>query len=248
MAGECTLRTLRWETPEAYARLEDVDGGHGWGVVAPGAGPHRVHPPQGAHAERRIPPRSLWYLGRCLQQFAPIAAEYAMWAARPTNQDMETRVGEVEVWNAMYRQPDNRGTNPRLRSSKFTGYGITLRAAVDTPDEVSVHLQQIDQGSNYRWGIPGEGGCGVLYYFAGGKAYSTNGPEDAGDRISEDTDFCTTFGVYKDGQYRSVGMNVLSRPMYDLGVGQFAEIVPRGGPDAYAAPEYVGRSVLLAGH
>jgi hypothetical protein len=75
-----------------------------------------------------------------------------------------------------------------------------------------------------------------------------NASEDAGDRISQDTDFCTTFGVYKDGQYRSIGMNVLSQPMYDLGTGQFAELVPRDGANAYAAPEYVGRSVLLAGH
>lgn len=43
------------ERPQAYARLQDLDGGHSWGVVAPGMGPHRVHPPQGAHAERRIP-------------------------------------------------------------------------------------------------------------------------------------------------------------------------------------------------
>ena len=236
------------ENAAAYAQLLKVDGGREWGVAAPGSGTHRIHPPQGAHAERRIPPRSLWYLGRCLQQYAPLAAEYAMWAARPTSQDMETDVNVVEPWDAMYRQPDNLGTNPHLRSAKFTGYGITLRAAVDTRDEVSVHLQQIDQGSNYRWGVPGEGGCGVLYFFAGGKAWSMNAPEDAGDRISQDTDFCTTFGVYKDGQYRSIGMNVLSRPMYDLGTGQFAELVPREGANAYAAPEYVGRSVLLAGH
>jgi hypothetical protein len=236
------------ETPEAYARLHELDGGHAWGVAAPGSGSHRVHPPQGAHAERRIPPRSLWYLGRCLQQYAPLAAEHALWAARPTNQDMETDLDVVQPWDAMYQQPDNLGTNPRLRSTKFTGYGMTLRAAVGTPEEVSVHLQQIDQGSNYRWGIPGEGGCGVLYYFAGGKAWSMNAAEDAGDRTSEDTDFCTTFGVYKNGQFRSVGMNVLSRPMYDLGTGQLAELVPREGADSYAAPEYVGRSVLLAGH
>lgn len=236
------------ETPQAYARLHDLDGGHAWGIVAPGMAPHRVHPPQGAHAERRIPPRSLWYLGRCLQQYSPLAAEHAMWAARPTNQDMETALGAVEAWDALYRQPDNFGTNPHLRSSKFTGYGVTLRAAVDTPDEVSLHLQQIDEGSNYRWGVPGEGGCGVIYYFAAGKAWSMNAAEDAGDRVSEDTDFCTNFGVYKEGQYRSVGMNVLSRPMYNLGAGQYAEIVPRTSANAYAAPEYVGRSVLLAGH
>lgn len=99
--------------------------------------------------------RSLWYLGRCLQQYAPLAAEHAMWAARPANQDMETDVGAIEPWNAMYRQPDNEGTNPHLHSSKFTGYGITLRAAVDTPDEVSLHLSRSIKGRTIG------GGCRV---------------------------------------------------------------------------------------
>ena len=53
----------------------------------------------------------------------------------------------------MYSSADNSGTNPHLRSRKYTGYGIVLRSAVDTPAEVSIHLQQIDQGPNYRWGV-----------------------------------------------------------------------------------------------
>jgi len=236
------------ESEEAYRLSSGVDGGHEWGVLAPGKGPRRVHPPQGAHAERRVPPRSLWYLGTCLQRYAPLAAEHAMWAARPTNQDMETALGSVECWDSMYNGvADNRGTNPHLHSEKFTGYGIVLRSAVETPDEVSVHLQQIDRGPNYRWGVTAEGGCGVIYFFAGGKAYSMNGAEDVGDRKDQDTDFCTNFGVYKNGSFRSIGENVLSRPFYNLGAGQFAEIVPREGADAYSVPEYLSRSVLLAG-
>lgn len=43
-------------------------------------------------------------------------------------------------------------------------------------------------------------------------------------------------------------MNVLSRPFYDLGTAQFAEILPRQFPTPYSTPEYVSRSVLLAGH
>lgn len=236
------------ETEEAYKALQTLDAGHEWGAVAPGSGPRRVHPPQGAHSEERVPPRSMWYLGTCLMRYAPLAAEHAMWAARPTNQDMETAPDKPDAWNAIYRTPDNRGTNPHLRSRKYTGYGIVMRSAVDTPDEVSVHLQQIDEGPNYRWGRAGEGGCGVLYYYAAGKAYSFNGSEDVGDRDDGDTDFCTNFGVYKDGEFRSIGENVLSRPFYDLGAGQFAEIVPRQEPGAYSAPEYRGRSVLMAGH
>lgn len=236
------------ESPEAYKRLQTVDYGHEWGTVKPGSGLHRVHPPQGAHSDQRIPPRSLWYLGTCLARYAPLAAEHAMWASRPTNQDMEVNDPSRDPWNVMYAGPDNRGTNPHLRSTKYTGYGITLRAAVDTPNEVSLHLQQIDEGPNYRWGQSGEGGNGVIYFYAAGKAYSFNGSEDVGDRFDQDTDFCTNFAVYKNGFFHSIGMNVLSRPFYDLGAGQFAEIVPRQGPTQYAAPEYVGRSVLLAGH
>jgi len=236
------------ETPEAYHDLQVLDDGHEWGAAKPGMGPRRVHPPQGAHAERRIPPRSLWYLGTCLRRYAPLAAEHAMWAARPANQDMETAIGADEPFDAMYRVPDNLGTNPHLRSRKLTGYGIMMRAAVDTPDEVSIHLQQIDQGPNYRWGVAAEGGCGVIYYFAAGQAYSYNGAEDVGDRGDQDTDFCTCFGVFRDGQFRSIGENVLSRPFYDLSCGQFAEIVPREDPGAYSWPEYVSRSILLAGH
>lgn len=147
----------------------------------------------------------------------------------------------------MYRVQDNLGTNPHLCSRKYTGYGITLRSAVDTPNEVSIHLQQIDRGPNYRWGVAAEGGRGVIYYFAGGKSYSYNGSEDVGDRDTQDTDFCTNFSVFKDGEFRSIGENVLSRPFYDLGVGQFAEITPRQNPGAYSAPEYISRSILSAG-
>jgi len=235
------------ESEAAFRNLNAVDYGREWGVVPPGGGPHRVHPPQGAHSEQRFPPRMLWYFGTCLRRYAPLAAEHAMWAARPTDPDAEEAPGLKGPPDPRYVTADNRGTNPHLRSAKFTGYGLVLRAGEGTPDELSIHLQQIDEGSNYRWGRAGEGGCGILYFYAAGKSYSYTGPEDVGDRDDQDTDFCTTFGIYKNGQFRSIGMNVLSRPLYDLGTGQFAEIVPREGPTAYSTPEYVSRSVLLAG-
>jgi len=236
------------ETPEAYHALQTLDDGHQWGALLQGNGPRRIHPPQGAHSERRVPPRTFWYFGTGLQRFAPIQAEHVLWAARPTDQDTETAPGAVEPWDDMYRVRDNLGTNPHLSSRKYTGYGVILRSAVDTPAEVSIHLQQIDEGPNYRWGRAGEGGCGVIYFVAAGKDYSYNASEDVGDRDDEDTDFCTSFAVFKDGEFRSIGMNVLSRPFYNLGAGQFAQILPRQGPGAYSAPEYVSRSVLLSGH
>ncbi|MES2393654.1 MAG: hypothetical protein V4555_18595 [Acidobacteriota bacterium] len=237
------------ETEEAWKTLRQLDYGHEWGAVAPGKGPRRVHLPIGAHSERRMPPRTLWAFGTNLQRYAPLAAEHAMWAALPTDQDMETPPGYPPPWkNLMYTGADNRGTNPHLRSLKHTGYGIVLRSAVDTPNEVSVHLQQIDEGPNYRWGWPAEGSCGVLYFFAAGESYSFNGSEDAGDRRNQDTDYCTNFGVFKDGEFRAIGKNVLSSPMYPLATGQFAELTSRPGPTTYSAPEYLSRSVLLAGH
>ena len=237
------------ETKEGFAALMASDHGREWGVVAPGEGPKRVYPPIGAHSEQRMPPRALWYLGTCLHRFNPLAAEHAMWAARPTDQDAETAPGNEPPWDdIMYAVDENRGTNPHLRSRKHTGYGITLRSAVDTPDELSIHLQQIDQGPNYRWGWAGEGGCGLIYFYAAGKSYSFNASEDVGDRRDQDTDFCTNFGVFKNGVFRSIGENVLSRPFYDLGTGQFAEIVPRPVAPHQPAFEYVSRSILLAGN
>ena len=237
------------QTEEEMRYLLAVDHGREWGVVGPGQGPRRVYPPIGAHSEQRMPPRSLWYLGTCLQRYAPLAAEHAMWASRSTDVDAESAPGSYPPWDdIMYRALDNFGTNPHLRSRKHTGYGIVLRAAVGTTNELSLHLQQIDSGPNYRWGLAAEGGCGVLYFFAAGKSWSYNGSEDVGDRRDQDTDFCTTFGVYKNGKFYSIGANVLSRPFYDLGPAQFAEIVPRQQPSPYSTPEYVSRSVLLAGH
>ena len=238
---------FKGESKAAYENLMRVDQGREWGVVGPGDEPRRVHPPQGAHSEQRQTPRALWYLGTCLRRYAPLSAEYAMWAARPSDLDSESSSNARSPWDGMYEQPDNRGTNPHLKTAKFTGYGIVLRAGVDTSDEISVHLQQVDEGPNYRWGRAGEGGSGILYFYAGGKSYSYTAPEDVGDRDDQDTDFCTNFGVFREGRFHTMGMNVLSRPLYDLGTGQFAEIVPRQGPTTYSFPEYLSRSVLLAG-
>jgi hypothetical protein len=216
---------------------------HQWGMVTPENGPRRIHPPQGAHAERRMPPRSMWMLGKLLERYSPLTAEHLMWAARPGDQDQEQSLTAPDPWGAMYEGPDNRGTDPHLRSAKYTGYGIVLRAAVGTPDELSVHLQQIDEGPNYRWGNQPDSGTGAIYFYAKGKSYSHNGTEDTGDRATQDTDLQTNFGAFKDGKFRSLGRNVLDRPLYDLDVAQFAELEAK----SYSTPEYVSRSVLLVG-
>lgn len=234
------------ESPDMMKQIA-ANKSHYWDMVSPADGPRRVYPPIGAHADRRTTPAAMWYLGTALRNYSPLIAEHLMWASRPTDMDMEAPVDRPNPWKVMVDQPDNRGTNPHLRSAKYTGFGITLRAAVDSPKELSIHLIQIDDGPNYRWGHPGEGSCGVLYFFANGKGYSHNGFEDDGDRIDQDTDFCTNFGVWKGTSYHAIGQNVLSRPLYDLVYAQFAEITARQGANAYSWPEYVGRSITLAG-
>jgi hypothetical protein len=216
---------------------------HQWGRVLKQNGPRRIHPPQGAHAERRMPPRSMWMLGNLLERYSPLTAEHLMWAARPQDQDQEQPLTGPDPWKVFYNVPDNRGTNPHLTSAKYTGYGIVLRAAVDTPDELSIHLQQIDEGPNYRWGNQPDSGTGAIYFYARGKAWSHNGVEDTGDRATQDTDLQTNFGAFKDGKFRSVGRNVLDQPLYNLDVAQYAELRPK----SYSTPEFVSRGVLLIG-
>jgi hypothetical protein len=228
--------------PEEWVRA--ARDGHFWGMVTRENGPRRVHPPQGAHSARRMPPRSMWLLGKLLERYAPLTAEHLMWAARPGDQDMELALDAPDPWKVLFAAPDNRGTDPHLESAKYTGYGIILRAGVGTKNELSIHLQQIDEWPNYRWGQGSDSGGGAIYFFAGGKAYTHNGIEDTGDRPNQDTDLHTNFGVWKDGKFRSAGRNVLDRPFYNLDVAQFAEI---RASQSYSAPEYKSRSILLVG-
>lgn len=235
------------ESVEFYRDSNGKLAQHYWGIVNPTQGARRVHPPQGAHAARRKPARSLWLLGSMLQQYNPILAENLRYVSKPTDDDMETPADEKDPANIMYPITNyDKGTKPDFKSVKLTGYGTILRAAVNTPDELSVHLGQIDQGPNYRMGTAGQGGAGMIYFYAGGKSYSHNGREDVGDRKIQDTDLLTNFGVYKDGYFKSIGQNVLSRPLYDLGTGQFTEIVP-SIKSGYAWPDYKSRSIMLVG-
>lgn len=213
--------------------------------LTPANGFQRIHPPQGAHSGRRHIPGVVEDFGESLRRYAPLVGEHLLWI----NQRPAGSATDFEGRNVPRASPEvNRGTNPRMRSAKYTGYGIVLRAAVDTPDEIAVFLQQIDKGPNYRWGFGHEGGGGDLYYYAGGKSYAGHLTEDAGDRRVTDAELTSNTGVYKDYTFRGIGMNDLTAPFYDLEQAQFAELLPRQGADAYAWPEYGSRSVLLVGH
>ena len=215
------------ESMAFYTGASHKPDNHYWGIVTKDNGPRRVHPPQGAHSARRMPSASLWLLGQELKNYDPLLSENISFISHPYDIEEEVLDKSKDPFCIMYPEKEvDPGTPPDFKSTKFTGYGITLRAAVGTKDELSIHLQQIDAGPNYRWGLAADGGCGNIYFYAAGKSYSHNGKEDSGDRRVQDTDLITNFGVFKDGKFKSVGTNVLSSPMYDLGTGQFAEILP----------------------
>jgi hypothetical protein len=221
---------------------------HNWGGVTPENGPQRVIPAQGAHAVRRMLPSAYWRWGKDLEHYDPLLSENMRYIARPEFEDAEMKDRAKNTFNCMYPlDTDDTGTPPSLESIKMTGYGIILRAAVGTKDELSIHLGQVDNGPNYRWGIVGDGGCGTIYFYANGKSYSDNGKEDAGDRRLQDTDMVTGFGVFKDGRFKGIGKSDLSRPLYDLSVGQFAEI-QSSEKRQYSWPEYKSRSIMLVGN
>ncbi len=224
-----------------------LDGMLYWGISTPEMGPSRVFPPQGAHAVRRRSPSGFWRFGKDLENYDPLLSENIRYVSRPENEDSEFYSRESNSFRIMYPlETKDTGTPPMLESAKITGYGIILRTAVGTDEELSIHLGQIDNGPNYRWGIVGEGGCGTIYFYANGKSYSNNDKEDIGDRRLQDTDLSTGFGVFKDGRFKAIGRNDLSRPMYNLGLGQFAEITA-SKESKYSWPEYQSRSIMLVG-
>ncbi|MDD4922905.1 MAG: fibronectin type III domain-containing protein, partial [Bacteroidales bacterium] len=209
-----------------------------------------VVPPQGAHSRSGLPSNLMYTLGQELLYYDPLLAEHIFWVTSPDDPGFESSRGDAWEAPAKSLWINKGGTNPHLKSAKYTGYGLTLRQNFGKSDEMYVHLQQIDDGPNYRWGRAGKGGSGIVYYYAEGKRYSHNGIEDVGDAPFGDTERCTNFGVKKGksyrsiGDYRSVGRNDLTDPLFDFGFAQFASINANGE----AAPEYKSRSVLLSGN
>lgn len=215
---------------------EPLDAAHGF---------QRIYPPQGAHSTRRPIPAVLEDAAESMRRYRPLLAESLAYATRrPAGQAVNTDGIPLPA----HGEPKNAGIAPPLVSAKYTGYGLVMRAAVGTPDEIAVYLQQIDKGPNYRWGFGNEGGCGDIYYYAGGRSYAGHMMEDAGDRRVTDAELTSNTGVYKDSTFRGIGMNELTAPFYGFEAAQFAELLPRRGADAYAWPEYHSRSVMLAGH
>lgn len=219
-------------------------------LTAPINGKGRCFPPHGAHGGGYLVPRYTLFFetAEWLKYYDPILSENISWTGGH-GEKLEKHTGDSD-WDSVYRNlhtETSNGTNPHLKSTKFTGYGIVLRAGVDTPEELSIHLDQVDKGPNYRWGNQGEGNCGGLYFYAGGKVYTGYENEMSGDHIVNNLDGVTNFGVMKNGEYRTIGMNELKAPLYDFGFGQFAELLSDSGKDKYVWPDYLSRSVMLVG-
>ncbi|WP_189565467.1 fibronectin type III domain-containing protein [Persicitalea jodogahamensis] len=227
-----------WLLNSLTAPLEQADG-------------RRVNPPQGAHAHGLTPSNLLRMLGQEMAYYDPLLAEHLFYVTSPDDHGFEYKVGRFDPWGGILRTEfsQNKGTKPRLRSEKYTGYGYVLRHYFGAPNETYVHLQQIDEGPNYRWGRAANGGNGVIYYYANGKRYSHNGIEDVGDAPFGDVERCTNFGVKKLGgyrslgPYRSVGQNDLTEPLSDFGFAQFAQV----NANEEVQPDYHSRSVLQSG-
>lgn len=229
------------ETAENFSK-----DGHYWGCFRLGEGPHRVHLPIGAHSARRTVPKSMEYLADHLERYDPILAENIRYICPHFADDFE-----AGKWSGNRpRSEEDRlsdGTRPSFCTEAFTGFGVMLRSGVNTEKEMSVFLQQIDEGPNYRWGTASGWGSGSIYYYANQKAYSHNGMEDAGDRRLNDCDVGCNFGVWRGNGFRSIGPNVLENGYHDLGTFQYAVLSSDQGAYSYAYPEYLERSVLLSG-
>ncbi|HEY0308897.1 MAG TPA: hypothetical protein VGB94_12110 [Acidobacteriaceae bacterium] len=210
----------------------------------------RQYPPHGAHSSGTggVVPNDAEVVAHYLRKYDPLVAEHLLWAYAQRTSPFQGE-GDEPYWQTeiLKAEQKNTGTNPHLKSEKYTGHGIVLRAGVDTPDELSIHLDQVDQGPNYRWGNNGEGSSGVLYFYASGQPWSGHEQENTGDHSNDDATGTTTFAVLHDHAWRSIGENVLDRPLYDLGLAQFGEIDSRHDHMPYSWPGYRSRSVMLVG-
>lgn len=209
----------------------------------------RTFPPAGAHSgqiwDPVVPPYTMSLLADQLFCFDPLLAEYWRHESSPETRENEERTVGTSLYRSLAGRTyaDQAGTRPPLRSVKYTGFGYVLRANTHTPEEISVHLLQIDEGPNYRWGRAGQGGCGNLWYYARGKRYSAQRPEDVGDWDKGDVQSCSNFGVLIGHEYHSVGRNEVSEPLYDFDFAQFAQA--DASPEVH--PFYRSRSVMMSG-
>lgn len=176
----------------------------------------RTKPPQGAHSRKTQIPYILYEMAQLLEKKYPETAQntYAVCGNAPL-ENFEHGSVEDDIWRTLFRRKEEKG-KLMLKSEKFTGYGCILREAVGTPDEISVHVQQLDQGPNYRWGCFENTGNGGIHYYAAGKRYSFNEPEDTGDKNLGAEEGNCGFSVLKGHTYHNIGFQDLTEPLRDF--------------------------------
>ncbi len=181
-------------------------------------------------------------LADMLEFYEPQYSEYILHNFRKDS-DFSGVISSAGIYGETYKNDtQNRyGTSPQLYSCKYTGLGFMLRDHVNTDGEMSVFLQQIDEGPNYRWGRAAQGGCGEIYYYAVRRQFTDHAPEDVGDENRGDVQSCTNFGVLVGHEYKSVGRNDLTEPLMDFGFIKYARV----NAGEYSAPYYKYRSVMM---
>lgn len=175
----------------------------------------RIIPQQGAHCRESEIPYVFMEFAELLEKDYPELAQnaYAMCENSPLIA-FEIATQEEDPFYSLFEH--KYGGKLSLKSEKFTGYGCILREAVGTPDEISIHVQQLDRGPNYRWGTFENTGNGGIFYYAAGKRYSFVGQEDTGDRnIGAEEGNCG-FAVLDGHLWRNIGFHELTEPLYDF--------------------------------
>ena len=175
----------------------------------------RIVPQQGAHSRTDDIPYMLYQMAQMLEKEYPDIARNTYAACRGSELNGFEHGGEV--WRTLFSRGDDEG-ELTLKTEKFTGFGCILREGVGTADEISVHVQQLDRGPNYRWGCFENTGNGGIYYYAAGRRYSYNSPEDTGDRdLGAETGNCG-FAVKKEHTWHNIGFQDLTEPLRDFPV------------------------------
>ena len=171
----------------------------------------RMYPQQGAHCHD---PEISYFLNGFAQV---MEADYPELAK---NYYAACKGSPLINWIVHYYDPYRVFFTPKfhdeicLKSEKFTGYGCILREAVGTDAEVSLHVQQLDRGPNYRWGCFENTGNGGIFYYAAGKRYSFVAIEDTGDRNLGAEEGSCGFCVQQGHTFHNIGFHELTEPMF----------------------------------
>ncbi len=173
----------------------------------------RMIPQQGAHCRVSEIPYSMNEFAQLIEKDFPEEAQ-RMYAVSTGSSLISFENPDKDPYRPLFQRKD--GGVPDLKSEKFTGYGCIFREAVGTPEEISLHVQQLDRGPNYRWGCFENTGNGGIFYYAAGKRYSFVGVEDTGDRDIGAEEGSCGFSVKQGHTFHNIGFHDLTEPMYDF--------------------------------